>query len=630
MTNKFKKSFSIIILLLLITLLLNAQSAIELYKKGKEAYFYEDYYTAIYYLKKSIEINPNYVDPILELSYLYYDIENYDYAYNYINKAIKLSTKTDKLMIFSADIETELGLYDLAEKKYKAILQKDPINIDAQNGLAKLYIKTNKFILAKKTLDNILKSDPNNFQTLYLTAKYYENINLSKSENFYLMNIQRNSLNPDSYFYYSLFNFDKKDIQKAIENIKTALNIKEKLKYKKYYGKYLLFTKKGNEAVEVFKEIIKIEKNNYLNHYFLAVAYYMISDVEGAIRSLKIALNFRDDDEVSEYFLNNIFIDNFEVDDKYRIERANQFYTKALNAKKESEFALYVYYLKEAIRLYPKIVKARIELAEYFLLLKLPERYIRELQVANKYSDDQSIKDRLKIEKKRITYKLGDNWNIDQYSVKKDLFYIPIFTNKNIHNNHYNIENTFLIIFKNIFSHERRYETIIFDDKEYQDNEKMNICKTNNSPFYLNLNIIENETTANISLKLFNSTNNELIKEYKIVKNGNKRLLRSALNIHNKINQDIMFKAHIIKISKNRAIINAGRQSGIKLKDIFVILRKKDYKLEFDRATFFYNSKDIKGYGVVVKVDENIAELIFKDNDFTKDIDIDDIVIYKK
>ena len=65
------------------------------------------------------------------------------------------------------------------------------------------------------------------------------------------------------------------------------------------------------------------------------------------------------------------------------------------------------------------------------------------------------------------------------------------------------------------------------------------------------------------------------------------------MHIHNQINKDILFKAHIIKISKDRAIINAGRQSGIKLKDVFVILKKKKYNLEFDRATFFYNSKDI-------------------------------------
>ena len=119
MIYKNKKCFFIIIIILLINLFLNTQSVIDLYKKGKDAYFFEDYYTAIYYLKKSLELNPNYIDPILELAYLYYDIENYDYAYNYINKAIKLSTKADKLIIFSADIETELGIYNSAEKKYK-------------------------------------------------------------------------------------------------------------------------------------------------------------------------------------------------------------------------------------------------------------------------------------------------------------------------------------------------------------------------------------------------------------------------------------------------------------------------------------------------------------------------------
>lgn len=627
--KNIKRSLFLIIIFS-VNIILYSQSAIDLYKKGKEAYFLEDYYAAIEYFKKSLAVNPNYVDPILELAYLYYDIENYDYSYNYINKAIKLSTKSDKLIIFSADLEVELGLYNLAEKNYNFILQKDPININAQNGLAKLYLKTSKFILAKKVLDNVLKTEPNNFQTIYLTAKYYQSIDKRKSDEYYLLNINNNSLNPDSYFYYSIFNFENKNINSALENILTAINIKDRVKYKKYYGKYLIFLNQGNEAIKIFQEIIKNEKNNYLNYFFLALSYYINSDIESAIRTLKIALNLREDDEISQYFLNNIVINNFEVDNNNRIERANYFYQKALKAKKNSEFEIYIYYLKEAIRLYPKTIKPRIELAEYFLSINLPERFLNELKVASKYINDVSINDRLKIEQKRITYRLGDNWNINQYSVGMDLFIIPIFINKNIHNNHYNIENIFLNVFKNIFSHDRKFEITFYDDKEYQINEKMLISKNNSSPFYLDLSMMENESNVDVSLKLFNSINNELIKEYKIVKNGNDKLLKTVLYLQRQLNNDILFRAHIIKISKDRAIINAGRQSGIKLKDILVILKNREYNLEFDRATYLYGANDIKGYAIVVKVDENIAEIQFKDSDFSKDINVEDIVIFKK
>ena len=113
-------------------------------------------------------------------------------------------------------------------------------------------------------------------------------------------------------------------------------------------------------------------------------------------------------------------------------------------------------------------------------------------------------------------------------------------------------------------------------------------------------------------------------------KSGNNKLVNVAYNIHKKLNKDILFKAHILKISRDRALINAGRQSGVKLKDNLIILRKKDYPIEFLRTDFIYTKDDIKGSGIVMKVDENISEIKFIDDDFFKDVDIDDIVIYKK
>ena len=76
------------------------------------------------------------------------------------------------------------------------------------------------------------------------------------------------------------------------------------------------------------------------------------------MQSLKMALILRNDDEVSEYLLNNIMIDNYDVDNKDRIERSNYYMAKALKAKKESQFDLYVFFLKESIRLYPKNIDA--------------------------------------------------------------------------------------------------------------------------------------------------------------------------------------------------------------------------------------------------------------------------------
>jgi tetratricopeptide (TPR) repeat protein len=624
-----KSLLAILIILFFVSQFLFSESAIDYYKIGKEEYFNENYDNAIFNLKKSLELNPNYVDALLELSYLYYDIENYDYAYKYINKALNLMPKNEELTVFSADIEAKLKLFQSAEKKYREVINSNPLNLKAQSGMANLYLETNKKSMAKSTLDNILKADPNNFDAYIMTARYYESFDKKKADDYYLSNIEKNSLNPDSFFYYSIFNYKNNRASDAINNILTAISIKPKTLYKKYYGKYLLYLNKGDEALSNFREILKNEKNNYITFYYLAYCYNMISDYDKAVESLKRVMNLREDDELSLYYLNSILINNYDTDDSKRISHADKIYEKARRAKNDSLYDIYISLLKETLFVYPKHIKARLDLADYFLSLNLPERYINELKLAYKYSKDKNILDKIEVEKKRISYRLGDDWSVNQYNVETNIFHIPLFIHRNIENIHFDCEKIYSYILKNCFNEKMKYDILVYNDKEYSTAEKMQIASSVNSPFYINLNIDESNTSILSNLDLYNANNNELIKRYRSNKNGNDKIISSSLELLDKLNSDMMFKANIIKKSKDRAIINAGKRLGIKLKDKFVILANKYYNIEFNRSVYVYNSSDIKGYGIVVKLDENICEIKFIDSDYFKDIDVDDIVIYK-
>jgi len=609
-----------------------SQDVFYYYNKGKEASFNENYNEAIFYFKKSLEINKNFVEPLIELAKIFYELENYDYAYDYINQALKLSTKKDELTIFAADIELKLGRYDIAEKKYKDILAKDPLNLKAYNGLANLYLLTGRNSLAKKSLDEILKTDQNNWLAISMMAKYYELYDKKKAETYYIMNIERNSLNPESYSQYSIYKFNNNDILGAVDNIEMALKISDKIKYKKLYAKYLLFLNRGDEALSLYKEILSKEGEiNYLNYYHLAIAYYILNDYEKAINSLKKALGLRDDDEISLYFLSTILVNKFSTDNKEREKIANLFFEKASLAKNESLFDLYINFLKQAIRLFPKIITPRLELADYYKSLKLYERYINELEVASKYTDDIKLHDRIKIEKNSIIYKLGDDWGINQYDIRSPFYSIPLFINKNIENPHYNFERIYGMVLTLISYEKQKYEVILFDEKDYSVSEKLKIAKENNSPFYLDLTLLEGNNFVNVNLKLYNAHNFELLKEYNNYQAGNNRIVMTAINILKKVDNDIPFKAEIIKISKDRAIINAGKRSGLKLKDSFIILKNKNYPIEFKRGSYIYTSDDIKGKGIIVKLDENIAEIkISEQNEYFKDVDVNDIVIFTK
>ena len=518
----------------------------------------------------------------------------------------------------------KLGPVFLVEK----ILAKNPLNLDAYNGLASLYLLTDRKILAKKTIDQILKTDESNFYAISMMASYYEDTDAAKSEKYYRMNIENNSLNPDSHFLYSIFCFKRNNIAKAIDLIKTAISIKNKLNYRRYYGKYLLYLNRGDESLAVFRDILK-DDVSFINYYHLAYSYFLISDYDQSVISLKKSVNLRDDDEISGFLLNQILINKYNVDVQSRKERSDLFFSKAMRSKQESSIDLYLFNLKESIRLYPKNIDARVELAEYYKSQNLAERYIRELQVTSKYTNDMNLKDRIEIEQNRISYKLGDDWNMNQYVISQDLYSIPVFIINEINNMHYNFGRIYTGMMVDMAYENLKYDLVTFDEKKYQSPEKMRIAKEKKSPFYADIYLSEGNNTVDVSFKLFNANNNKLIKEYKTFQTGNDRDVLSANTILKKFSRDIPFRAHILKIKNDVAVINAGRRSGLKLRDNFVILSNKDYPIEIDRAKFIYTSGNVKGSAILTKLDENIAEIKLSGNDIFKNINIDDIVIFK-
>ena len=121
--------------------------------------------------------------------------------------------------------------------------------------------------------------------------------------------------------------------------------------------------------------------------------------------------------------------------------------------------------------------------------------------------------------------------------------------------------------------------------------------------------------------------NGETIKELRTYQTGNDRVISTASSLLAQLDSVIPFRAKLLKISDDKAIINAGRRSGVKLKDSYYIIKNQKYPLQMGTVKYLVDKNSIKGNAIVVKVDENIAEIKFKDNDFFRDIDVGDFVI---
>jgi hypothetical protein len=224
---------------------------------------------------------------------------------------------------------------------------------------------------------------------------------------------------------------------------------------------------------------------------------------------------------------------------------------------------------------------------------------------------------------------LGKEWKINQYNVENEVCLIPLFVNQDISNPHYKAEQMYAFYLKELSSDKYIYEIVPYTDKNYSAAEKMEITKKlpNFMPYFVDLTVSEEDISVGATLALKNAMNGETIKELRTYQTGNDRVISTASSLLAQLDSVIPFRAKLLKISDDKAIINAGRRSGVKLKDSYYIIKNQKYPLQMGTVKYLVDKNSIKGNAIVVKVDENIAEIKFKDNDFFRDIDVGDFVI---
>jgi tetratricopeptide (TPR) repeat protein len=112
----------------------------------KEKYRYNIYYTSTkYYLKKSLQINPNYTEAFLNIGITLRDLERYDEALNFTDKAISIDPSFLEAWLNRGDIFNELARYDEALASYDKAISFKPDCADAYWNKALSQLLTGNF-----------------------------------------------------------------------------------------------------------------------------------------------------------------------------------------------------------------------------------------------------------------------------------------------------------------------------------------------------------------------------------------------------------------------------------------------------------------------------------------------------
>jgi tetratricopeptide (TPR) repeat protein len=206
----------------------------------------------------------------------------------------------------SADQSLQTGHYDVAEKRYMAILQKSPNDIKARSSLAVAQAELYKLDAAEKNAKQVLSKDRNN--AMAHTALGVVNRNRTASQDLayrslhdmYLAESARelelathlDSRSPEAhtelgvtYRFQGRFDEAQQAFQRALQldpnNAEAMVN----------QGIIRLQTGDTQGAKDIYNRAIRLNSHNHMAHYRLGEALLAEKDPHGAIKSLNTALS---------------------------------------------------------------------------------------------------------------------------------------------------------------------------------------------------------------------------------------------------------------------------------------------------------------------------------------------------
>ena len=221
---------------------------------------------AIASLEKTVELDPNIAVAWKELGEEYYRDHQYDKVRKCYEKYLELNSEDIESRIVPCVSAYQIGDYEYAIDCSKSIVAVEPNNFVAYRIIAYSY---------KNLADSARKLDPKADVTDKITAGY------EAIQNFW--NISDKKLIPMDYIFSAKLASESKDTAKAmfyysmaIENDSTNADMLSE------YGKYLYFSKKYTEAINIFQQRISKFSGGPLDYFYLGRAYYQIDSFVAA------------------------------------------------------------------------------------------------------------------------------------------------------------------------------------------------------------------------------------------------------------------------------------------------------------------------------------------------------------
>ena len=620
------KSVVFLIIFLFFSILTGYTDAVEYYEQGVTAQMSDDFFRAIELYKTSLNINPNYLKPLVGLARCFYYVEQYDEALNHIITARVYDRNNSELKILEADIRISLGELDEASELLTNVLEYEPNNLNARLSLAQLNLADGKKRNAALQFLESLRISPYNVHALLNLALLYEDLGeYDISETYLDLALVNYTDDPVVYYTAGRYYYKIKDYNNAVDHLNTALTLRSAYNdAKQLLSDIYIIRGNATGAITLLREILNSKNDEEVHNawYSLGLAYKNLNNYEESLWSFYQAFQIRIDDEVSRIVAENFALENLMETLSWRKEYALYHFERGERFERNNQLDKALPEYRRSLRLNPDSKVARLSFAYVYRLLGFPIKYLMELLVLTNYYQytDTYILDDIEIFERYLYDSIAEKWAdlinpfrdkneiFDQYSIDKNTYSLAFFT-ENSKNNmiHLKADNELTEYFKDLFFQYNNFEVedTIIGVNDF--NEAFSAARNVGSDYFIILSFDESSRTFSVKGDIYLARSGAHLDYIRIYKTGNNRVSEALIRLSRRIIDLFPVKGTIIVREYDNGIVNLGRMQGIEEDDRFLIIKNGRVELNMSSIELEYNEQDILGEFIITEADENLS-----------------------
>ena len=166
-------------------------SSISSFQQAYEEYSKQNFQKSYSLFDKSLETLKQDSVMLQERDMIFINLEKYEEVLIYLDKILIINPNDIEILIRKGKSCETLGKTEHAIECFNQVLSIQPSNVDALRGMAIIFINQEKYEEAMVNLDQILLSDPNDFEIMYFKGIVLEQLGQhTQAVNYYLKSLK--------------------------------------------------------------------------------------------------------------------------------------------------------------------------------------------------------------------------------------------------------------------------------------------------------------------------------------------------------------------------------------------------------------------------------------------------------